>query len=246
MRAFIELKNACLNMPVYGAGAISLKNHVLRLGSKIRNQEGKYMVNSMCELDLVLSEGDRVGLVGPNGSGKTTLLRVLAGIYELSSGSLRVHGKVVPLLDLSFGMDENSTGRENIMLRGLLLGMSRSEILFKMPEIEKFSELGDYLELPMRVYSAGMRMRLAFSVSTAVDADILLLDEIMGVGDDRFQKQASSRLHTLKQSSGIVVMANHSISAIKDNCNKVLWLDSGKKVLFGNAEDVLQNYTDRV
>jgi ABC-type polysaccharide/polyol phosphate transport system ATPase subunit len=242
----IEIKNGSLEIPIYGSGSLSLKNEILGLGSKFSRNEGSYSVTALVDLNFNAYSGDRIGLIGSNGAGKTTLLKVIAGIYFLSSGTIGVKGKIVPLLDLSFGMDENSSGIDNIRLRGLFLGMTSDEITCKTEEIVRFAGIGDYIKLPLRVYSAGMKMRLAFAVSTVVNADILLLDEILGVGDDRFQKQAVGRVQEMRERSGVVVMANHSLDTIRDNCNKVLWLNSGEVVLYGDADYVLNRYANRV
>ena len=184
--AYIELKGATLDLPIYDVQGRSLKKTVLRMGRRntiAEGTDGVVVVRAINNVDLRLDKGDRIGLIGRNGAGKSTLLRMMAGIYSPTHGSVVSSGKVVPLLDISLGMDENSTGMQNIRLRGLLLGMSDAEIRAKQQSIAEFSELGDYLDLPLRTYSSGMRVRLAFAVSTAVDAEILLLDEVMGVGD---------------------------------------------------------------
>ncbi len=190
--------------------------------------------------------GDRIGLIGHNGAGKSTLLRVMAGIYSPTVGNVSCDGKIVPLLDISLGMDDNSTGRQNIRLRGLLLGMNDSEIQAKQEEIAEFCELGDYLDLPLRTYSSGMRVRLAFAVSTAVDADILLLDEVMGVGDASFMNKAKARLQDLHHRAEIVVLAMHSNTEIRRVCNKVLWMDRGRVRAFGPVEEVVSAYEAQV
>ena len=198
--AYIELKGATLDLPIYDVQGRSLKKTVLRLGRRntiAEGTDGVVVVRAINNVDLRLEKGDRIGLIGRNGAGKSTLLRMMAGIYSPTLGSVVSSGKVVPLLDISLGMDENSTGMQNIRLRGLLLGMSDAEIREKQQSIAEFSELGDYLDLPLRTYSSGMRVRLAFAVSTAVDAEILLLDEVMGVGDASFMHKAEERLADL-------------------------------------------------
>jgi ABC-type polysaccharide/polyol phosphate transport system ATPase subunit len=201
------------------------------------------VVRALDDLTLSLKEGDRVGLIGRNGAGKSTLLRVLAGIYHPTSGQIYTTGRIVPLLDISLGMDELSTGRQNIRLRGLLLGMSDAEIRRKTEEISIFTELGDHLDLPLRTYSSGMRLRLAFAVSTAVDADILLLDEVIGVGDTSFMKKAEERMLNLQNRAKIVVLASHSDKVIHQMCNKVLWMDRGRLRAFGPIDPVIEKYT---
>ena len=198
--AYLELCNVGLDLPIYDIQGRSLKKRLMRLGRRnelAEKSSGVIVVNALAGINLRLDSGDRVGLIGHNGAGKSTLLRLLAGIYAPTSGSIEKQGKAVPLLDISLGMDENSTGYQNIRLRGLLLGMTNAEIRNKERDIAEFTGLGDSLDLPLRTYSSGMRMRLAFAVSTAIDADILLLDEVIGVGDASFQEKANARLHDL-------------------------------------------------
>ncbi|SDV47827.1 ABC transporter ATP-binding protein [Chitinasiproducens palmae] len=247
--AFIEFKGATLDLPIYDVQGRSLKKKLMRLGRRnaiAENQDGVITVRALDNVDLRFDSGDRVGLIGHNGAGKSTLLRTMAGIYTPSSGVVRTEGKTVPLLDISLGMDENSTGMQNIRLRGLLLGMHSDEIKRKTAEIAEFCELGDYLDLPLRTYSSGMRVRLAFAVSTAVDAQILLLDEVMGVGDASFQAKANARLNDLHSRAEIVVLAMHSNSEIRRVCNKALWMDHGKVRGFGPVEDVVAAYEAQV
>jgi len=223
----------------------SLKKTVLRMGRRntiAEGTDGVVVVRAINNVDLRLEKGDRIGLIGRNGAGKSTLLRMMAGIYSPTLGSVVSSGKVVPLLDISLGMDENSTGMQNIRLRGLLLGMSDAEIREKQQSIAEFSELGDYLDLPLRTYSSGMRVRLAFAVSTAVDAEILLLDEVMGVGDASFMHKAEERLADLHSRAEIVVLAMHSNSEIRKVCNKALWMERGHVRAFGPVEEVVSQY----
>jgi ABC-2 type transport system ATP-binding protein/lipopolysaccharide transport system ATP-binding protein len=245
---YIELENVGLDLPIFDVQGRSLKKQVLRMGRRNRIAEGTdgvVVVRALDNVDLRLDAGDRVGLIGPNGAGKSTLLRLLAGIYSPTAGTIRKEGKAVPLLDISLGMDDNSTGRQNIRLRGLLLGMTDSEIRAKQEDIAEFTDLGDYLDLPLRTYSSGMRMRLAFAVATAVDAEILLLDEVIGVGDASFQEKASVRLDDLHNRAEIVVLAMHSNDVIRRTCNKALWLEKGRVRMFGPVEEVISGYEAR-
>lgn len=242
---YISVQKATLDLPIYDVQGRSLKKEVMRLGRRNRiaeDNDGIVIVRALDEINLELKAGDRVGLIGHNGAGKSTLLRLLAGIYTPTVGVVQSRGKVVPLLDISLGMDENSTGRQNIRLRGLLLGMSDAEIRAKQEEIAEFSELGDYLDLPVRTYSSGMRVRLAFSVSTAVDADILLLDEVMGVGDASFKDKANARILDLHNRAQIVLLAMHSNEVIRKTCNKVVWMERGKVRAYGDTEEVVSAY----
>jgi ABC-2 type transport system ATP-binding protein/lipopolysaccharide transport system ATP-binding protein len=247
--AFIELNDVSLDLPVYGVQGRSLKRQVMRLGRRNTIESdtgGVVVVRALTDLTLRLASGDRIGLIGHNGAGKSTLLRLMSGIYAPTRGSITREGKVVPLLDISMGMDDNSTGYQNIRLRGLLLGMTDGEIKAKQQQIADFCELGEYLDLPIRTYSSGMRVRLAFAISTAVDAEILLLDEVMGVGDATFMHKAEERLDSLQKRSEIVVLAMHSNREIRRVCNKVLWMENGSMRMFGEADEVVTAYEQAV
>ena len=250
MAVSIDLKNISLDFPVFDISGLSLKKLILGNStgrSRINNDDGKIvLVRALENVNLSLNSGDRLGLIGHNGAGKSTLLRILARIYPPTSGQIEIRGITVPLLDLSLGMDEHSTGRQNIRLRGLLLGMDNTEIKNKIEEIATFTELGNYLDLPLRTYSNGMRIRLAFAISTAVDANILLLDEVLGVGDASFQERANKRLIDLQDKAEIVVLAIHSNEVIRKSCNKGLWIDQGKVKMFGEVNDVLKAYEDSI
>ncbi|SAL19844.1 ABC transporter-like protein [Caballeronia choica] len=245
MTAYIHLQNATLDLPIYDVQGRSLKKQMLRIGRRNRiaeDNDGVIVVRALDSIDVCLEAGDRVGLIGRNGAGKSTLLRAMAGIYSPTAGIIERKGTIVPLLDITLGMDENSTGRQNIRLRGLLLGMTSSEIIAKQDAIAEFSDLGDYLDLPLRTYSSGMRVRLAFAVSTAVDAEILLLDEVMGVGDAAFKGKANRRLRDLHSRAEIVVLAIHANDEIRKTCNKVIWMEQGRVRAFGPVEEVLAEY----
>ena len=180
--------------------------------------------------------------MGHNGSGKSTLLRLLTGIYEPSSGSIERSGSIASLVDISLGINGENTGRENIFLRGKLMGLSKKEIDDKIDEIIEFSELGDYINLPVRIYSSGMLLRLAFSVSTSITADILIMDEWLSVGDGAFAERASNRLRDLVDSSEILVIASHTKDLIEKTCNKVVWLEHGVIKKVGPVEQIVPQY----
>lgn len=247
--AFIELKGVTLDLPIYEVHGRSLKRQMIRLGRRnaiAEDNDGVVVVRALENVSVRFESGDRIGLIGHNGAGKSTILRVMAGIYAPTIGTVEKDGKIVPLLDISLGMDDNSTGLQNIRLRGLLLGMTDAEIKAKTQQIADFCELGDYLDLPTRTYSSGMRVRLAFAISTAVDAEILLLDEVMGVGDASFMHKAQQRLADLHERSEIVVLAMHSNAEIRRVCNKVLWMDNGAVKMFGDTEEVVSAYEGHV
>jgi len=243
--AFIELKGVTLDLPIYEVHGRSLKRQLAQLGRRnaiAEGNDGVVIVRALSDVSVRFESGQRIGLIGHNGAGKSTILRVMAGIYAPTAGEVAREGKVVPLLDISLGMDDNSTGLQNIRLRGLLLGMTDSELKAKQQEIADFCELGDYLDLPIRTYSSGMRVRLAFAISTAVDAEILLLDEVMGVGDASFMHKAQARLADLHRRAEIVVLAMHSNAEIRRTCDTVLWMDHGGVRMFGPTEEIVSAY----
>lgn len=188
-------------------------------------------VRAIDRLNLEINDGDRIGLVGHNGSGKTTLLRVISGIYKPVAGHVRIEGKVGTLLDPRAGMDNDATGLENIYLRGYILGMKKEEIEAQIDDIADFTDLGDFLQLPMRTYSAGMAARLAFGISTALQHDILLIDEGIGAGDEAFQEKARERIENLFSRTSIVLLASHSEDLIHRFCNRRVQMEHGRMVL---------------
>jgi lipopolysaccharide transport system ATP-binding protein len=231
--AHISADGICVEFPIWNPSRRSLKRAVVRAttgGRLARETSTRVVVQALADLSFEFSRGDRVGLVGHNGSGKTTLLRVLSGIYEPVRGRLDVSGRVSSLLDLSLGMDHEATGLENIVLRGILLGLSPATIESKVDEIAEFSELGDYLSMPIRTYSSGMLLRLAFAVSTSVAPEILLLDEWLSVGDAGFREKAERRLLELIESSAIMVLASHDENLIRRFCSRMLRLEHGRRV----------------
>ena len=229
----IILKNLTVDFPIYGAGSRSLKKTFLRsaTGGKVaRDASDKIVVRALDNINLHLQEGDRVGIYGHNGSGKSTLLKVMAGVYEPVSGSCEVKGRLSSMLNLLLGMHPDSTGYENIFLRGKILGLSPQEIEDITLDVVEFAGLGEYMDMPLRTYSSGMAMRLGFSVSTAIPADILLMDEWMSVGDAEFMDKANARLAALLDTAKILVLASHSEETIHKNCNKLIRLDHGQIV----------------
>lgn len=227
----IRCENLTLRFPVYGVDAKSLKKalaRVVSVGGALGRHAGVTDVTALQNVNLELKAGDRLGLIGHNGSGKTTLLRALSGAYEPDEGSIDVHGRIAALLDLGLGIDPTATGYENIRLRGRIAGLSAREIDGRMDEIAEFTGLGPFLAMPVKTYSAGMQARLAFAAATAVEADVLLMDEWIAVGDADFQKLAHKRLLKLVERAGILVLATHEAPLLKLYCNKVMRLDGGK------------------
>jgi ABC-2 type transport system ATP-binding protein/lipopolysaccharide transport system ATP-binding protein len=245
--ASILLENVSVSFPVYSSSTRSLKNRLIQsaTGGQIRADGATQrisIVQALQNINLSLKSGDRIGLVGHNGAGKTTLLRVLGGIYEPNCGHVSIHGSTVPLFDIGLGMNQESTGYENIILRGLFLGLTRQQIKSRLDEIAEFTELGDFLDLPIRTYSAGMQMRLAFAVSTSVVPDILLLDEGIGAGDASFLQKARERLKRFTDQVSIIVLSSHSEELISGMCSQALLMEHGQIVKHGPTEEVLALY----
>lgn len=243
--AEISLNNVAVTFPIYGVNSRSLKRQLLRIstGGKLGTEENHIvMVKALEDITLNIEHGDRVGLIGHNGSGKSTLLRVIAGIYEPACGVVKIEGNVSALLEVTLGMDAESTGYENIVLRGVLSGLTRKQILERRDEIAAFTDLGDYLSLPVRTYSSGMQLRLAFAIATTIMPEILVLDEVVGVGDAAFMAKAQERFHSMIQASHIVVIASHDFKIIEKICNKVVWLDAGRLIFAGGVKEGVERY----
>lgn len=246
---YLRLQNVGVDFNIYGAEARSLKNAVLHAstgGQLAKSAEDRTIVRALNNVSLELREGARVGLIGGNGAGKTTLLRVMSGIYEPTRGIVEAQGQVVPFFGGRLGMDMDLPGYENIILRGMIMGFSRKEMQQRMEAIAAWTDLEDFLHLPVRTYSAGMRVRLAMAISTSVDADILLLDEGIGVGDAAFILKAQERLLEFVRRSGILVLATHSEKLMKRLCTEVIWMDHGNMRMFGPADEVWRAYRDAV
>lgn len=198
----------------------------------------KRYIWALQNISFSVSKGQRVGIVGRNGSGKSTLLRVLGKIYMPTSGSVETVGAISSMFNLALGSQADATGRENILIRGLIKGMSRREIKLRMPEIIEFSELGDFIDFPIRTYSDGMRMRLLFAIATSFSPEVLLLDEWIGAGDAKFQKKAAERMNGLVDQAGITIIASHNRNLLREVCDLGLWLDGGIMRAFGQIDEV--------
>lgn len=243
--ANIELRNVSVEFPVYNVNARSFKNKFLRMatgGAVVQDANQRMVVNALRDINLSLRDGDRVGLIGHNGSGKSTILRLLSRIYEPTQGAMHIEGQISPLLNIMHGIETELTGIENISVRGTILGLSKQQIKERIQEIADFSGLGDYLHMPLRTYSSGMMVRLAFAISTSIKPDILLIDEVFGAGDADFMEKARQRMITLLQQSSIVVLATHSDALINEFCNKTLLLEGGRIKYFGDVEGGLAAY----
>jgi len=245
--ATVILENVSVEFPIYGAQQRSLHKAIFkRATGGLIERNGKHqdrvVVKALSDISLTLRDGDRLGLIGHNGSGKSTLLKLIAGIYQPVSGQVRVEGRVTPLFDAMPGLDGEGSGYENIITSGMLIGLTRRQIEAKIPEIEEFCELGEYLNLPVRTYSTGMTMRLGFALVTALDPGVLLMDEGFGTGDLRFAERAEARMNDFIGRSQIMVLASHSDNTIRSMCNKAVLMEAGRVVAFGPVDDVCETY----
>jgi ABC-type polysaccharide/polyol phosphate transport system ATPase subunit len=225
----LHFANVTVQYPVYNSRSKSLRSQLARLstGGRIEQKDGVRLVTALRDVSFDLRNGDRVGLVGHNGAGKSTLLRTMAGVYTPAAGTVVRKGRVATVLELGAGMDPELTGYENILRMSMLLGRSSADVRSSLPEIEEFTQLGDFLNLPVRTYSSGMTTRLMFAVATSTAPDILLLDEVFGAGDAEFQVHAHDRMEALISSVGIFVFASHEHAKVKRYCDRFFRLEHG-------------------
>ena len=243
--ASIHVEAVTVDFPIYDANRRSIKNQFIYhgTGGRVGRDAGNRLsVRALDDVSLALEHGDRVGIIGHNGAGKTTLMRVMAGVYEPVQGYVWRRGRTASLLNVSLGIDDDATGYENILTRGLLLGLSPDEVRERSSEIAEFTELGDYLAMPAHTYSAGMRFRLGFAVCTCFEPEILLMDEWLSVGDRHFVEKAQRRLEEFVDRAGILVLASQNASLLQRVCTKGVLLDAGKVKATGTIDEVLQEY----
>ena len=242
--ASIELKDVIVDFPIYNANTRSFKNAVLKatIGGKVDILEQNVHIRALEGITFTLKDGDRLGLVGHNGSGKSTLLRLIGRVYAPCVGTARINGSIGSLIAISLGIDQEATGRENIYIRGSLLGLKKGEIEAKIDQIIELCDLRNFIDLPIRTYSTGMQMRLAFAVSTMIRPNILIMDEWLSVGDESFRYKAETRMAELVSNAQILVIASHSKELIKNTCNRVIWLEHGKIKMDGNPKEILTAY----
>ena len=237
---FITAENLTLHYPVLGSKRSKMSGN----GGRVKTLAGgrRKSIIALKNVSFDIQSGQRVGIIGRNGSGKSTLLRVLGGIYEPTAGSLQMEGRISSLFNINLGLRGESTGRENITLRGLIKGLSYDEIAEKADEIIAFAELENFIDMPLRTYSSGMAMRLAFAIATAFSPEILLLDEWIGAGDVEFREKAQERMHSLVSQSGITVIASHNRALLRAVCDYGLWLDRGVMRAFRPIDEVYELY----
>lgn len=232
----IEVENLCISYR--GLKSYSIKQNLLH-GKCARAEEFQAVKN----VSFRVEKGEIVGLIGKNGSGKSTMLRAIAGIFSPNSGTINLHGHSVSLLSIGVGFQKELSGRDNILLSGMLLGFSEEQIREHMDEIIQFSELGKFIDAPVRTYSSGMHSKLAFSITAVLETDIILIDEVLSVGDSRFKKKSYAKMKELiSDTNRTVVIVSHDMKTIRDLCSKVLWINDGEMVQFGDTETVLEAY----
>lgn len=242
--AHIIFEHVNVDFPIYNAKNRSLKNTVMQAatGGKVSFGAEGTVIRSLEDVSFEIHEGERVGIVGHNGAGKSTLLRALSNVYAPTAGRAEIVGEIGSLVDIGLGIDGEATGRENIFIRGALLGIKRKEIEERFDEIVDFSELGEFINMPVRTYSSGMHLRLAFAVATIIRPEILLMDEWLSVGDAAFNEKAEQRLSNLVESSRILVIASHSRELIERTCNRVLWFEHGHLKMDADSKTVCRSY----
>jgi len=223
--AHIELKNVTVDLPIYGAHNMNLKGRVANFLA--RRETEVEIIRALHDISLSIKDGDRIGIVGPNGAGKTTLLRVMAGILKPTYGEVAIQGTVVSMIDQSLGMDPQCSGIENIFRRGIFLNQNTQQMQGRVEDIVEFSGLGDRIRHPLYTYSSGMRARLAFSIATSIEPEILIIDEGIGAADEEFSKRAAMRLDTFLQNAGILLLASHSNQLVESWCTKKFKMDQG-------------------
>lgn len=240
---FIRLKDAGVRFEGSCNGD-GLKSWIANQIVRRRSITDKYSVDALKNIDITIEKGERVGLIGLNGAGKSTLLKVMAGIYPPTTGSAVTSGHICPMFEFATGFEMNQSGWDNIRIRGLLLGMSPDEIENKLPEIAAFTDLGEFLNYPVRTYSAGMFIRLAFAVSTSINPEVLLIDEIMGAGDIKFAEKAKRRMFEFMEQGKILVFSSHSSELLTQYCERTVWLENGSIKMDGETAHVLELYIE--
>ncbi|TYA11816.1 ABC transporter ATP-binding protein [Paenibacillus faecis] len=235
----IKVNNVSVTFKITHDQIKSIKEYVIAMFKRNIKYEEFVALNSVC---FEVRKGEVVGIIGRNGAGKSTLLKVISGILKPTKGEVHVQGNIVPMLELGSGFDPDLTGRENIFLNGSILGYSEDFLKSKYEEIVDFSELGKFIDVPIRNYSSGMLMRLAFSIAAMVNPEILIVDEILAVGDESFQEKSKSRMLEMMSGGTTVLFVSHSLEQIREMCDRVVWLDHGGVKMIGNTQEVCDAY----
>lgn len=237
--AMIEVQNVTMQYQMTNDRVSNLKEYIIK---RLQKRLTYTNFTALDDVSFQVKKGEVLGLIGHNGAGKSTILKVISGIVKPTRGTVRLRGNVVPMLELGSGFDFDMTGRENIFLNGAILGYSEAFLKEKYDEIVAFSEIGQFIDLPLRNYSSGMIARLGFSVATVVEPEILIVDEVLAVGDAAFQEKSKKRMMELMGGGTTVLFVSHSLSHIREMCDHVVWLDHGKVKMFGDAKTVCDAY----
>ncbi|MCQ2964723.1 MAG: ABC transporter ATP-binding protein [archaeon] len=238
----IELKNIGINFKITNDKIDNLKEYVIR--TLKRNKGDVQVFHALKDISMKVHKGEKIGLIGYNGAGKSTLLKIISGVYDADEGTMKINGNIAPLLSLGAGFDKNYSGRENIFLNGAILGYNEKFLKEKYDEILEFSGLEDFINLPVKNYSAGMKAKLGFSVATLVDPEILIIDEVLGVGDITFKKKSREKLEELMDSGTTVILVSHSIEEIRKICDTAIWIDQGQVRDYGEVNEICDKYVE--
>lgn len=220
----------------------TLKEYVIRTIKRDKSENKKVTV--LNDISFTVKRGEKLGILGFNGAGKSTLLRIIAGVYEPTEGKITINGKIAPLLELSAGFDKNYSGKDNIYLNGALLSMDKNYLDEKHDEIVEYSELGEYINFPVKNYSKGMKAKLGFSIATLIEPDILIIDEILSVGDIKFKKKSGEKINEMMAEGVTVLLVSHSINQVRRICDKCIWIDNGELIMEGDVDEVCDAYVE--
>ncbi len=237
----IEVNNVTMTFKLTTQRIDSLKEYFIR---KAKNEIKYKEFKALDSINFEIQKGERIGIIGNNGAGKSTLLKVISKIIKPTIGSVKVKGTIAPLLELGAGFDQELTGRKNIYLNGAILGKNKASLDNMIEEIIEFSEIGDFIDVPLKNYSSGMKARLGFSIASQIDADIIILDEVLGVGDKNFKKKSSEKIKELINSGKTIILVSHSLAEIKKLTEKTIWIEKGKIVKIGDTEKIVNEYID--
>ncbi|MBR4447318.1 ABC transporter ATP-binding protein [Methanobrevibacter sp.] len=238
----IKVEHLTMEFKVSNDKIDTIKEYVIRTIK--RNKGETKTVKVLDDISFTVNRGEKLGILGFNGAGKSTLLRIIAGIYEPTEGDITINGKIAPLLELSAGFDKNYSGKDNIYLNGALLSMDKEYLDSKYDEIVEYSELGDYINFPVKNYSKGMKAKLGFSIATLIDPDILIIDEILSVGDIKFRKKSGEKINEMMAEGVTVLLVSHSINQVRRICDRCIWIDNGKLIMEGPADEVCDAYVE--
>lgn len=238
----IRVENVSMEFKFSKDKVNTLKEYAIRTFK--RNKKKAKTIRVLDDITFEIKRGEKLGILGFNGAGKSTLLKIISGIYEPTEGSVTINGKIAPLLELSAGFDKNYTGRDNIYLNGAFLSMEKEYIDEKLDEIIEYSELGEYIDVPVKNYSKGMKAKLGFSIATLIEPDILIIDEILAVGDIKFRKKSGEKINEMMSEGVTVLLVSHSINSVRRICDRCIWIDEGKLIMEGPADEVCDAYVE--